>query len=607
MRHFITSAAGAALLLCGIFATHSSAAEKSAAENSPASKKAAELVTAALQAEAEGSAESRDALLKQALAADANHAPARWHSGFVQWNGRWVKVDDVPKIAGADKRFDLYRKRRTGMIDTADNQRELARWCRKMKLPDQARTHWLHVLEFDRSDAEALAALDLQLHAGQLMTSQRATAQKTAATEAAQAMRKWQLQVASWRKAILSGDEHEREQAYEALASLKDPSSLGALVQGLAPVDGDLVNQKLIEAIGRMRTADATRTLVNFALGRSMPATSDAACAELKKRPMFNYVPQLIASLPSTRRMRVEARHSLCILPAGLLVSLETELFVSDLNADYLFADNSLFSRLDENVGPRASLQQSLAAASKRRAEFTATATYLAAQSEVQQRQIDQWRERVKYVLHETTGFVAADDAKSWEKQFADYYDWSQSAYPTAERPVPQFVSNTSSASITYVPRHSCFAAGTLVMAAEGLRPIESIEGGDLVLAQDPLTGQLAYKAVQQRTLRVPTSLLQLTAGSDTIEATGGHPFWTEGEGWGVAKDLRASHYLHAVCGPVRVSGTESLPPREVYNLIVADWHTFFVGQQGLLVHDNSPIEEVSTVVPGLDFRDAAH
>jgi hypothetical protein len=70
---------------------------------------------------------------------------------------------------------------------------------------------------------------------------------------------------------------------------------------------------------------------------------------------------------------------------------------------------------------------------------------------------------------------------------------------------------------------------------------------------------------------------------------------------------LRPGQYLHGVNGPVSVAAYETAQPKEVYNLVVSDWHTFFVGQQGLLVHDNSPIEEVSTVVPGLDFRDAAN
>ncbi len=47
----------------------------------------------------------------------------------------------------------------------------------------------------------------------------------------------------------------------------------------------------------------------------------------------------------------------------------------------------------------------------------------------------------------------------------------------------------------------------------------------------------------------------------------------------------------------------EPLPPDTVYNLVVGDWHDYFVGDARLLVHDNSPIEETIAPVPGLVSR----
>ncbi len=53
--------------------------------------------------------------------------------------------------------------------------------------------------------------------------------------------------------------------------------------------------------------------------------------------------------------------------------------------------------------------------------------------------------------------------------------------------------------------RGSCFVAGTPVWTLTGPRPIESIQPGDRVLAQDPQTGELAFKMVQQTTIRPTT------------------------------------------------------------------------------------------------------
>jgi hypothetical protein len=36
------------------------------------------------------------------------------------------------------------------------------------------------------------------------------------------------------------------------------------------------------------------------------------------------------------------------------------------------------------------------------------------------------------------------------------------------------------------------------------------------------------------------------------------------------------------------------------YNLIVADFNSYFVGDHGILVHDNTPRSPTSALVPGL-------
>jgi hypothetical protein len=57
---------------------------------------------------------------------------------------------------------------------------------------------------------------------------------------------------------------------------------------------------------------------------------------------------------------------------------------------------------------------------------------------------------------------------------------------------------------------------------------------------------------------------------------------------------------LHGVSGSARVSLTEDGPELETYNLIVADFNTYFVGQGKLLCHDNTVRRPTDAVVPGL-------
>ncbi|MEX2112211.1 MAG: hypothetical protein WD845_03450, partial [Pirellulales bacterium] len=130
----------------------------------------AELVNAALCSELDGPSDQRQTLLDRALALDPNYTPARWHSGYVRWDDQWLTLDEVATRAADDKQLAEYRQRRDAMIDTADGHRELAIWCKKNRLSEESRIHWAKVLEFDPADAEALAALDLQFHEGQLLT-----------------------------------------------------------------------------------------------------------------------------------------------------------------------------------------------------------------------------------------------------------------------------------------------------------------------------------------------------------------------------------------------------------------------------------------------------
>ena len=46
-----------------------------------------------------------------------------------------------------------------------------------------------------------------------------------------------------------------------------------------------------------------------------------------------------------------------------------------------------------------------------------------------------------------------------------------------------------------------------------------------------------------------------------------------------------------------------SLEARVAYNLIVADFSTYFVAERGLLVHDNTPRKPTAALLPGPSCR----
>ena len=67
-----------------------------------------------------------------------------------------------------------------------------------------------------------------------------------------------------------------------------------------------------------------------------------------------------------------------------------------------------------------------------------------------------------------------------------------------------------------------------------------------------------------------------------------------------MAKELEDGAMLHSVTGTTRIENVKPATDAETYNLVVADFNTYFVGESGILVHDNTPRRPTRAFVPGL-------
>jgi hypothetical protein len=132
-----------------------------------------------------------------------------------------------------------------------------------------------------------------------------------------------------------------------------------------------------------------------------------------------------------------------------------------------------------------------------------------------------------------------------------------------------------------------------MVHTIDGPRVIESIQVGDRVLSQNPTTGQLAFEPVVATHLNNPSPTYRITIDGERVVATGIHRFWKAGAGWVMARDLKAGDRLRRIGGIVEVASIAADKTQPVYNLDVADNRDFFVGTQGLLVHDFSFVQPV--------------
>lgn len=149
------------------------------------------------------------------------------------------------------------------------------------------------------------------------------------------------------------------------------------------------------------------------------------------------------------------------------------------------------------------------------------------------------------------------------------------------------------------VRKQSCFVAGTEVQTARGLRKIETILPGDLVLSKDIATGELCFKPVIAPTTRKPAKTVILKVDDDTIHATTSHLLWVCGKGWTKAGDIQAGELLHSAAEPAVVIGSTPADELPTHNLIVADNHTYFVGTSRILSHDVLPRGAFHELIPG--------
>jgi hypothetical protein len=140
-----------------------------------------------------------------------------------------------------------------------------------------------------------------------------------------------------------------------------------------------------------------------------------------------------------------------------------------------------------------------------------------------------------------------------------------------------------------------CFTANTLVLLADGeKKAIESVQVGDSVLSCEETTGTTRAQRVQRIwTHQVPATLVLQLTGGETVETTKEHRFFVADRGFVGAGRLESGSILQSYSGRnVRVTALEPLPQTvKVYNLEVENFHTYFVGNGGLLVHNRKESE----------------
>ena len=593
MREAIRLGAWGMVVVWGVGAAWASDAEQ-----------ADRLVGRAVAAEASGDRVERDALLGLALKRVPDHAGARGMIGQVFEGSKWTRVEDV---AGADRAE--YKARRGKALETAASQAELAAWCEANGFSAEAEAHWSAVAKLARAGSEnansAWKRLGYRRHNGAWRT-EREMADEVAQTAANKV---WTAKF--WRIRDQMRDPHQRLKAETALHEVTDPRAVPAICAVFgSKTEAD---QKIaVRLLGQILTPASSRALVGLTAYGTGPEVRRAAGETLLGRDSRDYVGALIDLLDEPIRSKLvegqtpfEAARLIMEKPG---VRVERSYWAE---APSYVPNSSFFGQIwiDEDGLPSAAsgrfLQdhhgsptaQSWGALKQNIAQFRAQwlqslasaklTARLKAEADLEDVEIRnapgktlaKWR--VLPILRLSTGKDFGSARRPWKTWWLDQKGYTMPEPTTVVRQESALFSAPS------VPVYSCFAAGTTVRTTEGLRPIETLERGDKVLAADPQSHALLFRPILEVFHNPPGATLKLEVDGETIVATGYHRFQRVGGDWAMARELRAGDKIRTVSGMATVSKIEPGQVQPVFNLDVAGANSFFVGRHAALVHDN--------------------
>jgi hypothetical protein len=617
------------------------------ARKAQAGRDAGSQVDLALWCEAHGLTVERTKHLALAALKDPNNAVARGLMGLVAARGQW----ENPDAAGARVHADLelnrklaeYNRRRDelearypretfarGQRASGDasggialgqrrsNGRKLAAahaklglWCEQNGLPAEAAAHFTQAVVLDPYREATWKHLGYVKQDGRWMSRDRAEAVRKENDAQRQANTHWEPLLRKWRGWL--GEKTRSAEAKAHLADVSDGRALPSVVKVFAS-GGEADQLYAIEILGRIDAPESTRYIAGFSVLSRFATVRGAATDLLRRREARDYAGDLVEGIRAAMKYQVQPVGGPGS-PGALLVETPRCKALRTYDAPPAFSLSEQFfgyvgydsnglpvvarGREIERMSRESPLLRAadLLAIEARTMQMIAEANLKAADSqqrlicdveaiEATNKQAAACNAQITHVLRSTVDAPAGlkdDDENGWHTWWYDKLGYRYESPPQQELAV--------NASPQYPPPrvYSCFAAGTPVRTLHGKKPIETLRVGDQVLGQDVGSGALGFHPVTVVHHNAPseTVLVQLDNG-ETLTASIYHRFWRAGRGWALARDLKSGDTLRTLGGVARVTSAPSGPVVPVFNLDVAQAHSFFVGENDALVHDNT-------------------
>ena len=547
--------------------------------------------------------------LQSILDAAPDHPATRWQVGQVQNGKQWQAFETTVMNDADDARMADYRQRRNDAEKNYGGQLELANWCRKQKLSEHERAHLVQslLLATPNQDVSRIYERLGYQRIGSEWVGREELAELERQAKAMKASReRWSPRLQPL-ASKLDGTIPQIRQAKEQLDQIMDVRAIPA-IEAVLCTQSQFAATTAVERLARMEGYQASQALARQAVFSPWLSVRQVACEHLRTRRFEDFVPDLLLLMYTP----FESNLRFVISPRG---AFWIDWWVArdgrdDLQQYHLRHNDGIYYWIGQwqpqwrrGIRDRKIMEtfrDSPQVLERRRIDLTRN---LGDMTYASQRRIDEIDEASSFLNHRITAALAeisnvsdgkaSSDAPFWWQWWYDYTGYQQEG----KRVV---LVNEGNGGALPIIRGSCLVAGTPVWTEHGLAPIEQLRVGDRVLAKDIETGELVYKPVLHTTVRPPSPTFVFTVGDDSITASLGHNFWVSGAGWTKTRELRDGQPLHTATGMTRVSHVESAAEEKTYNLVVADFHTYFVGRSHILSHDVLPPRPTNKLVPGL-------
>jgi tetratricopeptide (TPR) repeat protein len=578
-------------------------------------------VRLAVWCESHGLEAERMKHLAMAILYDPSHALARGLLGMVAYQGKWSRAEIAGKQIENDPAYQdairEYLDRRARTPDKADSQLKLAAWCEQKGLKAQALTHYEEVIRLDPARDAAWRHLGYKKQGTRWIKPDLAAADKQEAERQKQADKYWKPILTKVRDDLQSKDQARRSRAEQELSQVSDPRAVPT-IWALFIAGSERSQLAAIEMLGQIDGPAASSTLAALAIFCPRTEVRNRAFDRLLSRDLREIMTRLIGLIKKPFKYQVRPVNG----PGSTgVLFVEGEKFNVERVYRSMPIDPSLFPQVAANSRPNTPLmvenqlgmpanaggdpfdylaaQVASAASSSRelrdginRLQQVRQANQAVAQTLAQDvqsieainDQINTLNARLLPIVESASGQKLGAEPEKWKSWWTDKLGYAfQASQPTTKPTFTDLVDASSwSASL------ECFAEGTLVHATGGPKAIETIRVGDRVLSQDPTTGALTYQPVMAVHRNQNAATVRIGVDGETIVATGIHRFWKAGKGWTMARDLKAGDRLRMLGSIALVKSVDKDKSQTVYNLDVALNRDFFVGSQGLLVHDSN-------------------